>query len=463
KIWDNQVATDSFHNLKSLCVDLCHKLVNLVPSHILGRLLSLECLKAESCDSLEVVFELQPLNPSDRHPTTCSPLKELKLIQLPKLKCVWDKELHRQVKFQCLRSISVSRCKSLTSLFPASVANDLIQLEDLKINECGIVELMENEEGLVPKSMFPKLISLELRDLVELKCIYTGMHALQWPALETLEVHGCNKVEIFASQLENEMTLDKHPLFLIEKGTLPNLQKLKLDLSKRMEIWHGHSHDEDFFHKLRVLELHHLSKETPMSTYHFFESLTNLEKLLICESYPEKPSSSEAAKEGTSDELKVTLPFLGYIRHLQTLHMSHCDGLSNLFTPTVTENLVALTKLRISNCKILTKVISDEEGEEGRAMAFNRLKYMELDGLTKLRCFSSGGYTLIFPLLADVTVNECPNMKIFSNGPIEAPKLERVQVDLKKLYGPTEYRYFWKGNLNITLENMYKEKVCISY
>ncbi|XP_039173247.1 uncharacterized protein LOC120295752 isoform X2 [Eucalyptus grandis] len=137
-IWNNQVAADSFHNLKSLYVCHCHKLVNLVPSHILGRLSSLERLEAKNCGSLVVVFELQPPNPPDRHPTTCSLLKELILIELPELKCVWDEELHCQVIFQCLRSISVSRCKSLTSLFPASIANDLIQLEDLKIDECGI-------------------------------------------------------------------------------------------------------------------------------------------------------------------------------------------------------------------------------------------------------------------------------------------------------------------------------------
>ncbi|XP_039172874.1 putative disease resistance protein RGA3 [Eucalyptus grandis] len=407
KIWDNQVAADSFHNLKSLCVVKCNKLVNLVPSCILGRLLNLESLEARDCGLLEVVFEPQAPNP------------------------------------------------------PALVANDLIQLENSKINECGIAELMENEEGLVPKSMFPKLTSLKLRHLIELKFIYTGTHALQWPALKTLEVHGCYKVEIFALQLENEMTLDKQPLFLIEKGTFPNLQKLKLDLSKRMEIWHGHFHDEEFFCKLRVLELRHLSEESPMSICHFVESLTNLEKLVVCESYLEEPSSNEAAIEGTDHKLKVTLPFLGYSRHLQTLYMSHCDGLSNLFTSTIAENLVALTKLRISKCKILTKVISDEEGEEGRVVAFNQLKYMELDGLTKLRCFSPCGYTLIFPLLEDVIVNECPNMKFFSNGPIEAPKLERVQVDSKELYGPTKYRYFWKGNLNITLENMCKEMATV--
>ncbi|XP_039173421.1 disease resistance protein At4g27190-like [Eucalyptus grandis] len=138
-IWDNQVAADSFHNLKSLYVDGCNKLVNLVPSCILGRLLSLEILMARRCGSLEVVCELQPLNLLDGHPIAL-PLKKLTVSELPKLKCVWDKKLHHQLKFQCLRSISISRCKSLSSLFPTSIAKDLMQLEVLKIDQCGIAK-----------------------------------------------------------------------------------------------------------------------------------------------------------------------------------------------------------------------------------------------------------------------------------------------------------------------------------
>ncbi|KAK3420026.1 hypothetical protein EUGRSUZ_G00803 [Eucalyptus grandis] len=456
-IWDNQVSADSFSKLKLLVVEKCNKLVNVVHSFILERLVSLERLEASYCGSVEVVFELQPLNCLDRHPINL-PLKELIISGLPKLKCVWDKELHHHVKFQGLHSIWVFRCESLISLIPASVARDLMQLEELKIDECGIVELIEKEEGLVPKFVFPNLTFLELKHLSELKCLYTGTHTSHWPALKTLKVDGCNKVEILASQTENEMPRHKQPLFLMKKGAFPNLQELKLDLSKRMEIWHGHYHDGELLCKLRVLELHHLSKESHKSTCRFVESLTNLEELVVCESYLEQPDSKEEAIEGTSHELKVVLPFPGYIQHLQTLDVSHFDGLSNMFTPTIAENLVALTKLKISNCRILTEVISDEEVKEGHVVAFNQLKYMELNGLIELRCFSSGGCTLMFPILEDVIVTECPNMKFFSKGTMEAPKLKRVRVSTDAAAA-----LFWKENLNITIRNMSEEMVFAFY
>jgi len=273
---------------------------------------------------LEVVFKLQPLNPLDGNIVACSPLKELKLNDLSKLNCVWDKELYRHIKFQCLHLITLRRCTRLTSLFSASIARDLIQLEELEINQCGIVELIEKE------------------------------------GLDELSV--------------------------------------------------------------------------------------NVEAI-----------------EGPSHELKVASSFPSYFQHMKTLDVSHCHGLSNMFTSTMATNLVELTKLRISKCKILIEVISDEGGKEGHVVAFNQLKYVELDGLTTLRCFSSGGYILMFPLLKDVIVNRCPKMEFFFKGPMEAPNLERVRVGLNERYKATKYPYFWKGNLNMMIQNMFEEMVCFSY
>ncbi|KAL3729825.1 hypothetical protein ACJRO7_026898, partial [Eucalyptus globulus] len=317
-IWHDQIPADSFSKLKLLSVNECKKLVNVIPSFILGRLLSLETLTAKACDSLEVVFKLQPLNPLDGNSVARSPLKELKLDDLSMLDYVWDKELYRHIKFQCLRSVTLWRCARLTSLFLTSIARDLIQLEELKINQCGIVELIEKD----------------------------------------------------------------------------GLSELSINVE---------------------------------------------------------------AIEGPSHELKVASSFPSYFQHMKTLDVSFCDGLSNMFTSTIVENLVGLTKLRISKCEILTEVISDEGGKEGHVVTFNQLKYMELDGLTRLRCFSSNGYTLMFPLLEDIIVNRCPQMKFFHKGQIELPKLKGVKVGLNEGYKATKYQYFWKENLNTTIQNMLEE------
>ncbi|KAF8025235.1 hypothetical protein BT93_F2164 [Corymbia citriodora subsp. variegata] len=314
-IWEDQIAADSFSKLKLLSVNECKKLVNFDPSFILERLKSLETLTVEACESLEVVFKLQPLNPLDGHCVAHSPLKKLELYDLPKLKRVWDEELHHQVKFQCLRWVSLRGCARLTSLFSTSIARDLIQLEELEINKCGIVELIRKEG-------------------------------------------------------------------------------------------------------------------------------------------PDEPSIDVEAIEGPS---QIASSFPSYFQHMKTIHVSHCHGLSYMFTPTIAKNLVEITKLRISKCDILTEVICDEGGNERHVVAFNQLKYLELDGLTQLRCFSSGGYTLILPLLKDIIANRCPKMKFFSKGLMEVPKLKRVRVGLKEGYEAIEYPYFWKGNVNMTIQNIFEE------
>ncbi|KAL3729779.1 hypothetical protein ACJRO7_026852, partial [Eucalyptus globulus] len=465
-IWDNQVV-DSFPKLKSLFVDKCNKVVTIVPSSILGRLLCLESLKANTCGSLEVVFELRPLNSIDG-PQVALPLKNLTVSRLPKLKCVWKKELHHQVNFQCLHSISISECKSLTSLFPASVAKDLVQLEELEINECGIMELIEKEEGLVPTFDFPKLTSLKLKHLTELKCIYTETHALHWPTLKTSQVYGCNKLEIFASQLENEMLLHKQPLFLIEKSVACSpLKELKLDdLSMLNCVWDKELYRHIKFKCLRSVTLQRCARLTSLFSTSIDRDLIQLEELEINQcgivELIEKEGLSELiinveAIEGSSHELKVASSFPSYFQHMKTLDVSLCHGLSNMFTSTIAENLVRLTNLRIRKCEILTEVISDEGGKEGNVVTFNQLKYMELDGLTRLRCFSSNGYSLMFPLLEDIIVNRCPQMKFFHKGQIEVPKLKGVKVGLNEEYEVTKYQYFWKENLNMTIQNMLEE------
>ncbi|XP_048135701.1 uncharacterized protein LOC115726480 [Rhodamnia argentea] len=396
------------------------------------------------------------------------------------IEMIWDNQVVVE-SFPKLKSLYVDGCNKLVTIVPpfllgqlkslesleakacAFIFRDLTQLEELEIRECGIAELIEKEEGVrVPGFDFPKLTSLQLEHLTKLTCLYDRAHTSHWPVLKTLRVDGCNKVEILASQFENEIQRHKQPLFLIEKGAFPNLQEVKLDLCQRMEIWHGDFHDEEFFCKLRVLELYHLSKESATSTSRFIESLTKLEELVIRESYLEEPSSNVEAMEGPSQEQKVILPLSRQIKHLKALNVSDCDGLSSMFTPTVAENLVALTKLRISNCRILTEVISNKGSKEGHEVAFHHLTCMELDGLIELKCFSSGGCALIFPLLEDVIVNGCPNMKFFSEGPIEAPKLDRVKVDTAERDGPTKDQYFWKENLNMTIQNLFKEMATVA-
>ncbi|KAM3749123.1 hypothetical protein ACB098_05G158900 [Castanea mollissima] len=246
-IWHDQLAEDSFVKLQSLFVQDCENLVNIFESNMLTRFQSLERLKVYYCGSLQEVFELQRHNVRESHVVTTIPLKSLRLRRLPKMKQVWNKDPQGIFSFQNLQEIFVWECESLQSLFPASVARFLMQLEDLRIENCGVEEIISCEEiaKAVARFVFPKVTLLVLRKLPMLKWFCRGLHTSKWPLLNKLEVNACDQIEIFASKiLDFQETVEQsqlgtsiqQPLFLVEEGTLfPNLEVLTLSGDFKMK------------------------------------------------------------------------------------------------------------------------------------------------------------------------------------------------------------------------------------
>ena len=227
-LWHNQLVPDSFCKLNQLCVDQCENLMNIFPPNMLRRLQNLEDLQITNCNSVEEVFEVRQANVDERYEKGSTQLRVLKLFNLPKLKHVWTSDLEAILTFQNLRQVEVSKCETLKSLFPTSVAKSLEQLESLLIHDCGLMEeIVALEEGLetMTKFVFPRITFLSLKSLPELKCFYPGKHTSKWPSLKSLTISKCDKVKIVASNelsLPNTNELGHHvpiqrPLFIIEK------------------------------------------------------------------------------------------------------------------------------------------------------------------------------------------------------------------------------------------------------
>ena len=154
-------------------------------------------------------------------------LETLAIVHMKNLKIIWNKDPQGTFSMQNLQNIVVRECESLKSLFPTSVARCLQQLEELRIFECGIEEIIEQEERVKEHArfVFPKLTLLILRQLPKLKWFYRGVHTLEWPLLESLEVSGSNEIQIFASKNiriqepneQSQLETSIQPLFLVEK------------------------------------------------------------------------------------------------------------------------------------------------------------------------------------------------------------------------------------------------------
>jgi len=187
-----------FSKLETLIVDDCQFLSNAVlPFHFLPLFPKLETLKVRNCHSVKTIFDVQ----STTEATLITfPLKKLVLSMLPNLENVWNGEPHGILGMQHLEEVRVKECKGLTSVFPASVAKDLMKLEHLVVEDCEALtaivaeECDEDEEILI----FERLQVLDLKRLQELRCFYAGNFSLSFPSLKEVYIIECSSMKSFS-------------------------------------------------------------------------------------------------------------------------------------------------------------------------------------------------------------------------------------------------------------------------
>ena len=242
-LWHNhELVPDSVCKIKKLHVGSCKNLMNIFPPNMLRRLQNLEKLKIEDCNSVEEVFEVRGENVDEIFDKGSTQLRHLTLNNLLKLKHVWTSDLEAILTFQNLCKVEVSQCKTLKNLFPISVAKSLVQLKSLHINDCGLMEeIVAFEEGLetTTEFVFPRITSLSLKLLPELKCFYPGKHTSKWPSLKELTICKCNEVRIVVS---NELSFPntdglghrvpvQQPLFCVEKVWICTYFSVNMDMT----------------------------------------------------------------------------------------------------------------------------------------------------------------------------------------------------------------------------------------
>eukprot|EP00261_Vitis_vinifera_P039383 XP_019080626.1 PREDICTED: probable disease resistance protein At4g27220 isoform X5 [Vitis vinifera] len=297
KIWPNQIPQDSFSKLEKVTISSCGQLLNIFPSSLLKRLQSLERLFVDDCSSLEAVFDvegtnvnvdLEELNVDDGHVELLPKLKELMLIDLPKLR-------------------HICNCGSSRNHFPSSMAS-----------------------APVGNIIFPKLSDIFLNSLPNLTSFVSpGYHSLQrlhhadldtpfpvvfdervaFPSLDCLYIEGLDNVKkIWPNQIpqklinlvpssvsfQNLATLDVQSCGSLRSLISPSVAKslvklktLKICGSDMMEEVvaneGGEATDEITFYKLQHMELLYLPNLTSFSSGGYIFSFPSLEQMLVKE------------------------------------------------------------------------------------------------------------------------------------------------------------------------------------
>ncbi|TXG66102.1 hypothetical protein EZV62_007377 [Acer yangbiense] len=491
-IWHNQLVEDSFRSLKSVKVKECNNLLTIFKFNMLERFTRLESFSVTSCNSLEEIFDLQEENVETwSHSTVSSQLRELDLCSLPKMRHIWNKDPRRKLSFQKLNKVTIGYCRSLENIFPASIARNLSQLEHLYMFGCDVMEkIVAEEEGAdleaVTRFDFPRLTSLELRGLSQLRYFYPGRHTAEWPALNKLSISYCtDKIGLLASEENNEEgklnILVQQPLFFVKK--VHNLYFL-LDLS-----FHCHAYYKGCFLKLEELQLRgdslrlisqaqfseHLIPNLKFLMVIFGESVfppdilwkfPHLEKLQFdsgsyeeifsleeVEKHAERPAQIKSLKlkgiykmkriwkqHSKLDLIIQKLEFLvvescgltdllppsAFFRSLKILHVQACRKLTSILTSSMAESLVQLTEMKIEGCDMLTEVVARDEGDVTKnKIIFHKLKTLILSSLSSLTNFCVEDYTFEFPALEKLEVFDCTKMEIFCRGVLSTPNLNK--------------------------------------
>ena len=131
---------------------------------------------------------------------------------------------------QSLTRLILWDCNKLKYIFSATMIRSFEQLQRLEISNCMVLQEIiskdraEADQRTTPCFVFPRLTTLILLGLPELKCFYPGMHTSEWPALKILNVVSCGKIKPFSSGLslnnENDqlgIAAAQVPLFSFEK------------------------------------------------------------------------------------------------------------------------------------------------------------------------------------------------------------------------------------------------------
>lgn len=124
------------------------------------------------------------------------------LSHMDNLSKIWTDDPEEILTSEYLCEVEAQNCKSLENLFPHWVATSLNYLEKLRVESCGIEEIVISRDD-TPHSnnaqvLFPKLTSLVLHDMSRLKTFCPNFATLNWPLLEELRVTHCDKLNMLS-------------------------------------------------------------------------------------------------------------------------------------------------------------------------------------------------------------------------------------------------------------------------
>lgn len=120
------------------------------------------------------------------------------------------------------------------------------------------------------------------------------------------------------------------------------------------------------------------------------------------------------------------------LSNLKKLAIKSCNKLQHVFTFSTLESLKQLEELVIEYCETMKVIVKEENEEQRKVVVLPHLKSIKLNCLQNLKGFFLGMHGFEWPLLEEVTINECLQMVVFTSGMSIAPKIKYIHTHLGK-------------------------------
>ncbi|XP_027906975.1 uncharacterized protein LOC114166439 [Vigna unguiculata] len=258
EMWHDPMYTPDlcFSELVNLIVKNCQFLSDAVlPFHLLPLLPKLETLEVGNCDSVKTIFDLKR---TSKDTLVTLPLKKLSLSNLSNLENIWSEDPHGILRMHHLKEVHVKECKGLTSVFPASVAKDIV------VDECEGLKAIVAEESKEDEIIFPQLMYLELESCNSLPYLFTSSTAKSLGQLKSMKIKECKSIEEIISKEGEES--DENVKIIFEQ-----LQDLYLEKLDELRYFYA----GNFTLSFPSLEEVHIIKCSSMKTFSAFNKIDN--------------------------------------------------------------------------------------------------------------------------------------------------------------------------------------------
>ncbi|GKV46488.1 hypothetical protein SLEP1_g53470 [Rubroshorea leprosula] len=215
----------TFSSLQNISVWECHKIKMLFSVKWLGYLQKLQIIVVFYCKQLEEIIGSES---EGGEKVTLPKLERLELAELPQLKTICSGSLI----CDSIRKIGISGCENIESVFWSGF-NPLSNLEYLQLYQLENLKSVFDEEGLglsplVPPTSFFSLKEVRVFGCNQLKKVFSSGWLLRYfQSLETIEVDGCLQMEeLISSSVDEEEKVTLPKLQSLQLFELPQLKSI---------------------------------------------------------------------------------------------------------------------------------------------------------------------------------------------------------------------------------------------